>query len=225
MTDYIMLPRSWLEPAITDQPDFLKAAVYLAKKINEDGSVKFSSGDAKLLFDMSPRRYRTFMQIITSDKQTDKQATNKTTNITFDYQPLAATKRQARRQTSDKQNDKQKPAKFTPPTDEEVAAYVSEKGYHFNPAQFVPFYKSKNWKVGKEPMKDWRAACQTWEVRWKEKHGNQFYNQLALPPAPDTPAARKAQRDRGLSLACEIVSESENLLNLYNGVSSDPHPR
>lgn len=225
MTDYIMLPRAWLEPQITSQPDFLRAAVYLAKEINEHGSVQFSSGDANMLFGMSPRRYRTFMQIIANDKQTDKQTTNKTTSITFDCQSLISTKRQTKRQTNDKQTDKQKPTKFTPPTDEEVRLYVTEKGYHFDPTQFVPFYKSKGWKIGKEPMKDWRAACRTWEIRWKEKHGEQFYYQLAIPTTTrDTPATRKEQRDRGLSLAREIVSRSENLLNLYNGVGSDTLP-
>ena len=33
----------------------------------------------------------------------------------------------------------------------------------------------------------------------------------------DNAASRKAQRDRGLSLANEIVARSENLLNLFNG--------
>lgn len=212
MNDFISLPRAWLEPEITGQPDFLRAVVYLAREISDHATVCFSSGDAQRMFGMSPRRYRTFMQIITANKHTDKQTTNKTTNITFDYQPLAVTRRQARRQTT----DKQKNAKFTPPTDEDVAAYVSEKGYHFDPAQFVSFYQSKGWRVGNEPMKDWRAACRTWEQRWKEKYGEQFHNQLALSASTDTPASRKAQRQRGLSLACEIVSRSENLLNLYN---------
>lgn len=61
--------------------------------------------------------------------------------------------------------DKRK--RFAPPSVEEVAAYVSEKGYHFSAEQFVAFYESKGWKVGSSPMKDWKAACVTWETRWK----------------------------------------------------------
>ena len=53
------------------------------------------------------------------------------------------------------------------PTVEEVAAYVAEKGYHFDPAAFVAFYASKGWMVGKSPMKDWHMACVTWENRSK----------------------------------------------------------
>ena len=205
MGDYIMLPRAWLETAITSQADFLSAAVYLAKEINEHGSVKFSSGDANMMFGMSPRRYRTFMQIIASDKQTDKQTTNKTTKIAFDCQSVITTKRQARRQTSDKQTDKQKQTKFTPPTDEEVRQYVAEKGYHFNPDQFRPFYQSKDWMIGKNPMKDWKAACRTWELEWQKKHGEKFYYQIGQTIQQRTADGRQVDRYSDLERAAEAV--------------------
>lgn len=41
----------------------------------------------------------------------------------------------------------------------------------------------------------------------------------------DTPTTRKEQRDRGLSLANEIVSRSDNLLRLYNGSGADSDTR
>lgn len=85
MNDSYHIPRDWLSARILEADDFLRAAIYLARKINDEGSADFSSGDAKLLFGMSPRRYRTFMSLITSDKLTDKQATNRTTNISFRY--------------------------------------------------------------------------------------------------------------------------------------------
>jgi hypothetical protein len=54
--------------------------------------------------------------------------------------------------------------RFTPPTVEEVAAYCQERGNKVNPQQFVDFYASKGWIVGKSPMKDWKAAIRsTWE--------------------------------------------------------------
>ncbi|MCI9284352.1 MAG: hypothetical protein HFJ91_00750 [Muribaculaceae bacterium] len=49
-----------------------------------------------------------------------------------------------------------------------------------------------------------------------------YDNGTAKSPAGDY-ASRKAQRDRGLSLATEIVSRSENLLGLYNGQGPDSH--
>lgn len=68
--------------------------------------------------------------------------------------------------------------KFAPPTEQEIYDYVADKGFHFDPESFIPFYQSKGWKVGNQPMKDWEAACRTWELKWKEKYGEQFYYQI-----------------------------------------------
>lgn len=62
-------------------------------------------------------------------------------------------------------------ARFTPPTVDDVAAYVTEKGYHVNAERFVSFYQQKGWMVGKNRMKDWKAAVRNWETRWKDDHG------------------------------------------------------
>lgn len=48
--------------------------------------------------------------------------------------------------------------KFTPPTIEEVEAYRREINSPVDPQDFIDFYSSKGWKVGKDSMKDWRAA-------------------------------------------------------------------
>ena len=53
--------------------------------------------------------------------------------------------------------------RMTPPTVAEVAAYCQERGNGINPESFVDFYASKGWMVGKNPMKDWKAAVRTWE--------------------------------------------------------------
>lgn len=80
--------------------------------------------------------------------------------------------------------------RFTPPTLEEVAAYVAERGSPVDPQGFIDFYASKGWLVGKTPMKDWKAACRNaerWE-RWKrptaserpaqKENGNVFLDML-----------------------------------------------
>jgi hypothetical protein len=55
--------------------------------------------------------------------------------------------------------------RFTPPTVDEVMAYCRERKNSVNAEQFVDFYSSKGWKVGKEPMKNWQACVRTWERR------------------------------------------------------------
>ena len=57
---------------------------------------------------------------------------------------------------------------FAPPSVEEVAAYVTEKGYGIDPEAFVAYYTAKGWKVGSSPMKDWKAAVVTWVKRDRE---------------------------------------------------------
>lgn len=52
---------------------------------------------------------------------------------------------------------------FVPPTVEEAQAYIAEQGYSVDAERFVDFYTAKGWFVGKNPMKDWKAAVRTWE--------------------------------------------------------------
>ena len=52
---------------------------------------------------------------------------------------------------------------FQKPTVEQVEAYIQEKGLHFDAERFVDHYESKGWMIGKNKMKDWKAACRTWE--------------------------------------------------------------
>ena len=58
---------------------------------------------------------------------------------------------------------------FTIPTPEEVQAYCDERKNEISGQQFCDFYSSKGWKIGKEPMKDWKAAVRTWEMRRKDQ--------------------------------------------------------
>ena len=55
--------------------------------------------------------------------------------------------------------------RFTPPTLEEVENYVRERGASVDAQKFIDFYMSKGWMIGKNPMKDWKAAVRTWENR------------------------------------------------------------
>lgn len=55
--------------------------------------------------------------------------------------------------------------RFKPPTTEEVQEYCNERGNGVDPEAFISFYQSKGWKVGNQPMKDWKAAVVTWEKR------------------------------------------------------------
>ena len=53
--------------------------------------------------------------------------------------------------------------KFVKPSVAEIDAYCIERGNGICAKTFYDFYESKGWKIGKTPMKDWRAAIRTWE--------------------------------------------------------------
>lgn len=60
-------------------------------------------------------------------------------------------------------NNKKNSGRFTPPTPEEIKAYCIERNNRVDPVRFFDFYSSKGWMVGKNKMKDWKAAVRTWE--------------------------------------------------------------
>jgi len=60
---------------------------------------------------------------------------------------------------------KAKAKRFIPPTIEEVQAYCRERNNNVDPEQFINFYSAKDWMIGKNKMKDWKAAIRTWEKR------------------------------------------------------------
>lgn len=64
-----------------------------------------------------------------------------------------------------------KKVRFAPPTLEDVSAYIAEKGYTVNPERFHAHYESVGWKVGKNQMKDWRAAIRSWQSREPSQSG------------------------------------------------------
>lgn len=66
--------------------------------------------------------------------------------------------------------ERAKATRFTPPTLEEVTAYCQERSNNVDPQRFIDFYESKGWMVGKNKMKDWKAAVRTWEKREKENN-------------------------------------------------------
>lgn len=61
-------------------------------------------------------------------------------------------------------NDKTKNNnRFTKPTLEEVQAYCKERNNNVDAQKWYDYYEAVGWKVGKNPMKDWKASVRTWE--------------------------------------------------------------
>lgn len=80
--------------------------------------------------------------------------------------------------SSKEEQKKDAPRIMVRPTVEEVSAYCRERGNTVDAQHFVDFYQSKGWKVGTQPMKDWRACVRTWEQREKPRAANRFASGL-----------------------------------------------
>lgn len=91
--------------------------------------------------------------------------------------------------------------RFIPPDVDEVQAYCRERNNHIDAQRFVDFYASKGWKVGKEPMKDWKAAVRTWERR------------------NDTPARASPRPNRGRDQYSTRSYSAKDLEKMGNEVS------
>lgn len=68
----------------------------------------------------------------------------------------------------DKSISTKKSSRFTPPTLDEVEQYCLERANGIDAQTFIDFYESKGWMIGKNKMKDWKAAVRTWERKNKE---------------------------------------------------------
>lgn len=198
MTGYIQIPPSVFDVVRTA---LLRGVLMsLIAKADENGDVSISIRSFANEIGISYQTLRTAINKLSANAiinaKLTQESTQRITRLTIcnyvDYIKLSEVRQRKQQRkvnaTANATETSIKPIRFIPPTDEEVAAYVKEKGYHFNPASFVPHYQSKGWKVGDQAMKDWRAACRTWEVGWKAKYGDKYYYEI-------TPSTGKNNRD------------------------------
>lgn len=71
----------------------------------------------------------------------------------------------------EKEKEKKVTKRFAPPSQKEVLEYMTERGYPYpqEAESFVDYYSSNGWKVGKNPMKDWKAATRNWTKKLTKK--------------------------------------------------------
>ena len=71
----------------------------------------------------------------------------------------------------------QKSSRFIKPTIDEIRMLNAIANLNIDPEQFFDFYESKDWMVGKNKMKDWKAAARNWARRNQTTHNPQNKNQ------------------------------------------------
>ena len=65
--------------------------------------------------------------------------------------------------------DSNSKVRFKKPTLDDVKNYCILRQNNIDAEAFIDFYESKNWKIGRNKMKDWKACVRTWERRESKK--------------------------------------------------------
>ena len=80
-------------------------------------------------------------------------------------------------------------SRFRPPTLEEVKSYLLEKGIEIDAERFVAYYESNGWMVGRNKMKNWKAAIVNWHKN-EGRYGQHTTNQPTRPQKNLLPSQR-----------------------------------
>lgn len=59
--------------------------------------------------------------------------------------------------------------RFKIPSVIEIASYCRKRNNTIDAQRFFDFYESKGWMIGKNKMKDWKAAVRTWENQERKR--------------------------------------------------------
>ena len=175
MRDSIVFYRSFYE-AVKDLPaEQFKACVKAIMDYGLDGTVPETCGIEKTVYlmakpqiDVNNKRYLNGTKggrPITKKEPSNNQSI--TESYPCDNRPV--TKAEPNVNDNVNVNDiKKKDTKvskeksFQPPTVENVREYCQAGGYRVDAEYFVDFYTAKGWMVGKNKMKDWKAAVRNW---------------------------------------------------------------
>lgn len=166
--------------AIKKLPDeFQLSALWAIIDYGLDGKEPSDNGIAEAIFSMAKpqidannKRYNNGLKggrLKQGESKTEPNSNQKepNNNQTKTKQSFSETKLEPNEKEKENVNvkDKEKEIKrkrFTPPTTQEVEAYCLEKGYTIDADRFIDFYESKGWMIGKNQMKDWKAAVRNW---------------------------------------------------------------
>lgn len=144
------------------------------------GSFVSSIGKLSEETQLTPDEVRTAIKHLISTKEITKQSYNKYTVFTvknYDlYQsvpskipdssqtiPKLFPTIEEKKEGNIKEDTNVSKKRFAPPSVDEVRAYCAERNNGIDPQSFIDFYESKGWMVGKNHMRDWKAAVRTWE--------------------------------------------------------------
>ena len=113
--------------------------------------------------------------------------------------------------------------RFAPPTLEEVSQYCNERQNGIDPQRFIDYYTSNGWKVGRNPMKDWKAAVRTWES--KENNTKPKIDVVPSTPQPNNFDENVETQNALINLCHTLLDREfneEEINQIKKAVNNDP---
>lgn len=132
-------------------PELMAVFCMVKEKLDSD-TEKYQAKVDRIKENSATTRNRNDIDTKSERNRNDIGGVSESVSVSDNVSPTEIKKREARK-------------RFTPPTVEEVAEYCRERNNNVDPETFVDFYASKDWKIGRDPMKDWKASVRTWEKR------------------------------------------------------------
>ena len=183
---FIKLDRKLLDWEWFEDSPTLHLWIYLLLKANHKektwqtiriGKGQMVTSEAKLSSEtgLSRQQVRTALKKLISTNEITKSTTSNYTIITVnkwaeyqcsnqeDNQPSTREITSGATTTKEIKNIRNKEFNNIHPSIEDVRAYCQERKNSVDPERWINYYTSNGWKVGKNPMKDWKAAVRTWE--------------------------------------------------------------
>lgn len=193
MEGWIKIHRQIKENWIWDNPLYLKAWIGILITVNHENKkiliegelIECNRGQSLLslmgwskLFGKTwtIQRVRTFFKLLKDDAMIEVEGLRKTTRVTVcNYDSYQDQQQTNNNETTTKQqpdNNKQEGLRMIknekniiPPTIEMISKYCTERKNKINPTVFFNHYETTGWMVGKNKMKNWQSAINTWEQR------------------------------------------------------------
>ena len=108
---------------------------------------------------------------------------------------------------------------FVPPSYDDVASYIKKKGYTVDPKRFISYYTANGWMISKNPMRNWQAAVDSWQLKEQPSstQGNYTFGNTPRTPPVDrvivggVDVERRTYTDEQLESLFATLDDVENL--------------
>ena len=117
--------------------------------------------------------------------------------------------------TNNNTKGKTKRKRFVKPTVEDIRAYCVERNNNVNPERFYNYYESNGWMVGKNKMKNWKAAILTWEGNQKNNNYTYKPQQTTTDLDPQITAQLRALEEQQLASMPDVENMTDEEIDRY----------